>query len=44
MNTEVSTLNQKEPHISVLLHELVDAISIQKNNKNIIVDATLGMA
>jgi 16S rRNA (cytosine1402-N4)-methyltransferase len=28
----------------VLLHELVDAISIQKNNKNIIVDATLGMA
>ncbi len=33
----------EEKHISVLLNELVEAIEIRNDKKNIIVDCTLGM-
>jgi len=33
----------EKKHISVLLNELVDSIDIKKDEKNIIVDCTLGM-
>ena len=36
------TIAQK--HISVLLSEIVDSVSISKTEQNIVVDATLGMA
>jgi 16S rRNA C1402 N4-methylase RsmH len=36
-------INIEEKHISVLLHELVDSITIFSDKKNVIVDGTLGM-
>jgi len=33
----------EKKHISVLLNELVEAIEIKNDKKNVIVDATLGM-
>ena len=39
--TKKEEKNFKDLHKSVLLNELVDAIKVQKNKKNIIVDCTL---
>jgi 16S rRNA C1402 N4-methylase RsmH len=38
---EVRDIEKK--HIPVLLNELVNAIKIENDRKNVIVDATLGM-
>jgi 16S rRNA C1402 N4-methylase RsmH len=32
----------QEKHISVLLHELVDTISLSPSKKDIVIDCTLG--
>lgn len=37
-------INYWESHISVLLNELVDSITIFDNKKNVVVDCTLGLA
>ncbi|MDD3646788.1 MAG: 16S rRNA (cytosine(1402)-N(4))-methyltransferase RsmH [Candidatus Gracilibacteria bacterium] len=36
--------NIQKKHVSVLLHELVDAIKVYDSRQNIVVDATLGLA
>jgi len=33
----------EKKHISVLLNELIEAIDIKKNKKNVVIDCTLGM-